>query len=762
MSCCPSSGFNHQPCSQSQKMSIGIVIESVAKPHRGSVKEAGVSISQGQKEASVGGYLTAKHNVHSGIRASSTATMCKNDAQEGSVVVTARNQIENQTSRPATSLLHGKQPAHMVQSPVNQVLLEPVVGNKTESEKASGKASKRASMDEPSQKFSCAPKQQVCLPAKELLPEQPIETDNRNKEVLRMKLREILGTVPSGNNTLGDSRTCETNDNEMMREHILKGDGHSKSREDSDTIETDSEYAVMTTKRPVTRSLARRRAPAKMRPRNFKPKSLSSDKEKHPSSDIFSFAEKSAPSKPFAVTLGFSTVEKNDRTKKSCEIEAGDMLSPITDLRNVQTEIFGCEKEPSIVDSPNVGGALFSKHGCLDDNLEPEAAMKDINCNQSPVAREKSQVPDAESPATQKKSQFFEHFGGQSPVPHVDDLSCPWYEMTNTVLNSPLHTYPLTYDKKQNVHGSAQAEAGILFEDRCFFKSSTASEKDNFESSDDAAKSEDRNSSIRESSTEEKDVGNGLFTQMRGELDSTEEVSSSKKVYPEVDDVPASPENGSRVAQRPVLGRSKRHCSRDVDFGDYSRTLHTPKESGNAGDVFTKCLDESPEDGLARVVSLLGLALEKVKTKMISLTNKKCSEIMVSSAKEIHSQLLNVESQIQTDLVKLTSLKTSKRKYLETRLQEQQEHLKVIHEKFKKEICQYLQDCQGTMEGLETQHLELRGVIERQKTLHRKLLLQTEAAVETHLIDAQRQMMLVRKMGKQKMQQLKATIDGCL
>ncbi|XP_056694136.1 uncharacterized protein [Spinacia oleracea] len=141
--------------------------------------------------------------------------------------------------------------------------------------------------------------------------------------------------------------------------------------------------------------------------------------------------------------------------------------------------------------------------------------------------------------------------------------------------------------------------------------------------------------------------------------------------YPEVT-VHSSPENGSRPVRKPVVFRRKRHSSHDVDSTDISPTLYTPEERGNSGDVLTECLDEIPEDGtdgLARVVSLLGLELEKVKTKMMSVTNKKCSEILVSAAEEIHSQLQNVESQIQTDLVKLTSLKTSKRKHLETRLE---------------------------------------------------------------------------------------------
>lgn len=45
---------------------------------------------------------------------------------------------------------------------------------------------------------------------------------------------------------------------------------------------------------------------------------------------------------------------------------------------------------------------------------------------------------------------------------------------------------------------------------------------------------------------------------------------------------------------------------------------------------------------------------------------------------------------------------------------EQTEHLKAMHEKFKEEICQYLHDCQGAMEGMKEYHFELQGAIKKQ------------------------------------------------
>lgn len=49
---------------------------------------------------------------------------------------------------------------------------------------------------------------------------------------------------------------------------------------------------------------------------------------------------------------------------------------------------------------------------------------------------------------------------------------------------------------------------------------------------DDVVNVEDTNSSTSESSTEEKSAGKELFPPIRGEFDSTEEVSSAKKGCP--------------------------------------------------------------------------------------------------------------------------------------------------------------------------------------------------------------------------------------
>ncbi|RZB41502.1 Meiosis-specific protein ASY3, partial [Glycine soja] len=168
---------------------------------------------------------------------------------------------------------------------------------------------------------------------------------------------------------------------------------------------------------------------------------------------------------------------------------------------------------------------------------------------------------------------------------------------------------------------------------------------------------------------------------------------------------------------------------------------------------------EQNQDGFVRAVELLALELGKLQSKLKSMTSQKSSEILKSVAEEIHLQLQNVHSQIQTDMGKLTSLGKSKRKRLETRFEEvfsllsfvpfltfsssnknvdQQKQLRLIYNRFKEEVNQHLQDCRSTVEDLEADRIEIKRTMEKQRVAHKKLLSQVEAAVQIQLDDAQR------------------------
>ncbi|GKV23335.1 hypothetical protein SLEP1_g33074 [Rubroshorea leprosula] len=207
-----------------------------------------------------------------------------------------------------------------------------------------------------------------------------------------------------------------------------------------------------------------------------------------------------------------------------------------------------------------------------------------------------------------------------------------------------------------------------------------------------------------------------------------------------------------------MLHPNKRFCNNEgVRANELSPT--SPSLKGAAeNDWFEEPSGQNQDDELARAVTLFALALENFKRKMDSAARKKSSEILMSMSEEIKLKLQNTKSQIESDVEKLTNLSKSKRKRQETRFQEQQEQLKLIHEKFKEDINHHLLDCRSTLEALEAHQIELKGTLKKQKASHQKLLMQAEEAVKNQLNDAQRQIADVQKSARGKMLQLKRVL----
>ncbi|KAK9747554.1 hypothetical protein RND81_02G000200 [Saponaria officinalis] len=679
MSHCPSSVHNCQPFSQSQKISIGIVVDSAAHPLPTNECELSNAHVPAEKETVHAQRSTVKHNVYQGTFSSSRRV----------------------------------QQTHFVQTAQNDALLEHGVGGKRDVDKEG----KMSATDRRSESLSSVRKH-ASVPVIGVLPEQD-NIKTRSKETLRMKLRQILGTHPFSYDKVDDAKTLNLSCHEIMQEQDVMGDHHSKPRQNSDTIETDSDNVSLTTKTPVTGSISRNKAPGAGRARNLKPKTLSCEKQ-----------------------------AKQDRTggaTKSSGIKPGDLL-PTTDLKNIQPVLTG-DGKPTPVKELRLRSSTRTPppHGFLNENIE--VTMQDVNVNYSPAISEKNQLLESKNPVAQEKSEQHESFGFETLAPQDDGSNGPLFKMRKKFLNSPTGLFPVNNDKKQHVLGSPSKAGQSILEVKFLPMSSSDTESDSI-SLDDTATPDERHTSAQGSSIEEKDADNGLCTPVRGESDSTEEVSSMKREF--------------GLVEKPTFSWNKRRRSQDAELDDFSPAFTIPKAGEETDDIFMEASEANADDGLARVLSLLGLALEKVKSKMALATNRRCLDILMSAAEEIHSQLQDVESQIQTDLGKLTCLETSKRKHLEIKLQEQQEQLMAVYEKFKEDIHKYLQECRGAVEGLETQHVEVKGTVEKQKASHRKLVLQAEAAVENHLVHAQQKIMSVQKTGKKKMQQLKVTVGECI
>ena len=392
MSCYISSGCNNQPCSQSQKVSIGIVVDSVAKSHRDYMKDAQNHCDQRKVKASTSTMTKCGNDVDGSVRVSTALFGTKLEMKRSGYGV-------NPTSRPASSSLYVEKPTRITQSFTNQAMPECGIGNKTEGHPTSEKENERVFMEDKPQKFSGAPNLQVCYEGNEM--------EDRSRETLRMKLREILGT---GDKMFGDRKTPEVDMNAMTKKETEKGKTNFKPWQNSDTIETDSENADSKFRKPVTRSLTRRATLAKKQPRNIKTKSISREKG-HVSANIFSFAEKSTISTPCSVKRVCLIAEKND-SKQSFGINAWGKLFSVKNLRNIMPEMNGCENAQP---AEELGGSGIkpAKHAGLDGNFEPEDAYQDLTFGRSPVTRETSQFP---LPAPQGKLEHLEQFRV-----HIDD-----------------------------------------------------------------------------------------------------------------------------------------------------------------------------------------------------------------------------------------------------------------------------------------------------------------------------------------------------
>ncbi|KAH7656329.1 NAD(P)-binding domain-containing protein [Dioscorea alata] len=133
--------------------------------------------------------------------------------------------------------------------------------------------------------------------------------------------------------------------------------------------------------------------------------------------------------------------------------------------------------------------------------------------------------------------------------------------------------------------------------------------------------------------------------------------------------------------------------------------------------------DLYPEDSLARETIQLALVLEKFKAKIKSHTSKKSSQILMSAADKLFVKLQDVDSEIQTDLVKCAGVTKLKRKHLEARFEEQQAQLRIVHDKFKEDVNQHLLDYKNTIEEFKADQMELKTSLERQSRRNYILLL---------------------------------------
>ncbi|XP_027367855.1 meiosis-specific protein ASY3 [Abrus precatorius] len=719
---CRSFGSNIRPSSQTGKISIGVMADSKASTRNGAMKGYGAVVPivgnfSGEKNIVEG--VTASFNIKQteGPEAVKCSWISKSlyqrtptseailQANQASVLVSPGGQ----DGPDGTVCEAGK---HSVQLFSYQTSISPSNNYKKFDGDTSRRKGRKDGTTERVKEFTFTTAQEI-LKSDKTDPEDKINRTENRTENLRMKLWQILGTTSPKSQHSGSHTSNKDEENLPLEQCLNPKENQSvKTRQNSDTIENDSENTDHTRKRPVTRSWSRKKASSKKQPGKCKSGPSSNFMENHRQKSIFSFEEK---------WIGKQDNFPNDDSSTSLKRKSKGKKSRIGQHKICFTENDTTDKlhqDTSKTVLPLHDGTMFSlgeKMGGFIGSL-PDYQTK---CPQT----EKNQEKEFYQPPTVNSSD------------HHGEL-----EVSETGNEQEYRSDPVI----ENVSKSQD-----------YFQSPTFQLKTPIlSSSPNSTPKTDRKAN---------DVSSPTSTERRFSLGTIRSLSSFQTLEPDFNRLGEQrfQEMEELISSIPREDKSSETQNKEQDGSSDSSSEERNFQGSREGTGDSDWIDEASEqnqDGFVRAVELLALELGKVKSKLNSMTSKKSSEILKSVAEEIHLQLQNVHSQIQTDMGRFTNLSKSKRKRLETRFEEQQKQLRLIYNRFKEEINLHLQDCKGTVEDLEADQIEIKGALEKQRVAHKKLLSQVEEAAEIQLNDAERKL----RKARGKLLQLKQVVAMCL
>ncbi|KAL6641197.1 hypothetical protein ACP70R_019378 [Stipagrostis hirtigluma subsp. patula] len=683
-----------------------------------------------------------------------------------------------------------------------------------------------------------------------------------NSEMLRMKLWEILGGTSQNKQAVASpnpddieipyqpkSQTAQgpSSGNKQVFTSPVLDDiktpdplnrqtlNFTKCKPSSDPIESDSDSPKVVEKRPVTRSLGRKKAPAatKQKSRSAK-KPLStfhSAPKQKMSENVFAFNEKSTPRTVVKHAIGDSGNLRNLRSsnrKAKVEVQKMQRSDRISDKttqddregklssRNEPSEDKGvkatsfssltrtgktaesCSRSPKRGRSLNVMAKVGPRKMQFSENL----LSKKLNDGQyklsSPQkASMKTRENDYFSSPHRKENNDFDIPEKSDRSPHAHTAAENNYKSPPSGAANPSpepKVYPWDHDVSPVINGKFGQKVASPWADRFRdapddFASPTLaanvispqkSKGDGDLHTSKYPKSGDRSRSSSLASDPESEPLDEMdkTTELPGSEspDSAQERENTKE--PSLSPPSPTEDDGAKSSNPSFAKGYKSHkWLSDIDGSDKSplehvgrksnlkegrmskRRLSSPTRFPTSGTQETiisgKEQEQCPENYLTRAFDQLIVVLGRFQTKIKSETRKKSSEILAATGEIIRQHLEGVEEQMQADVDKLVSAGKSKRKRLESTFEGQQEKLQILHEKFKEEVNKQLLDCRNSLEDFESYHAELKGVADKQKSSHKKLLLNAEKTVGAQLTDAETRIAEVQKRARKRMNGLK-------
>ncbi|MBA0589806.1 hypothetical protein Gorai_018533 [Gossypium raimondii] len=767
MSDCRSFGSNFHPSSQSRKISIGVMVDYLAKRKPGCTKEdqdkranaerikpsIGISLegknkgdavttSEGKQTEDAGQvkspWITPR-SLHRKALAPETASLREESSNPRQTKLNTAEDVPETYSAPCSPNQNFN--AHNVGSKQNKFGLI----NGFAYQRKVWKDGNSQRVEELN--FANASKGKVELKHK------AGKTQNIQTETLKQKLQELFGTVSSPKSLQSSLQshkvTANNSKQERSADHVV--DTAVKPRQNSVTVAIVSDNPNKTVKRPVTCPLIQKRSPAKVKFANTKI-GLSS-KQKH-GDNIFSFGEGRSAKLDGTVNGGSLLPRKRKPAKKSSKIDPHQVCFPEENAADeIKQTTYRTETPPpaKLAGTVNGGSLLPQKKGTekKSSKIDPHQfcfpeennadEIKQTTCrSETPLPAEKTSIlgnkieslPDSysekgrenfekvqekdtfhspltnethrqsnfDNPPSPEKGDKQEDKGNTSLrnfVQTQDDFQSPTFGFITPILNTSASPTPKTVEIEQGTCSPVPFERGLTIGNfrsfRTFKTSGPFSTKSNAEAQSPEDTVKYTNSSLREPMPGKETID---AVNEHSESSSTSEQQWSGNF-----------EEGSPIIK-----------NYDCNFLSKVVLLYFSSEGGGIGESywFQEHLEQDQEDELTRAITLLPLALETFKRKIDSSTTKKSTEILMSISEKMKSMLLNAEAQIESDVGKLTSLSKTKRKRLETRLQEQQELLKLILEKFKEDIHRHLLDCSSILEGMEAHQNELKGIMKKQ------------------------------------------------
>ncbi|XP_026657893.2 meiosis-specific protein PAIR3-like [Phoenix dactylifera] len=782
---CQSLGSSLYPSGRFPKVSIGIRVERCPKMGSGSTKEDGAALPTREGVSSSQGKVF-EENRGPGIVEASEGKQAAKDQKASPWLV-----CHETPTTEAVQIFANR--ASMLQSEdgFHKKIDTVAIRKRTE------KDGKR----ERAEKLVFATMEETHVLDEGIGGEHPKGMNRNNNEALRMKLWAILGTASQNKQNMV-SPNFEDTILHINHKRESQMDKVEKPKQNSDTIETDSESPKQTTRRPVTRSLARKKAPrttahklpdqvgSRKRPLSS---SISGAKLKLDGKNIFSFEEGEGKERSLERTVRFKW-KRSEQNK--ARMEPWRIYFPRKQASDKSMQIDGKEQTLPSPDkaSPRIKETAHSSQPCQGqkDILETNTEVPDVNHHSQTAVHKHFACPslacDAEthkydgSSFLKKKTRSWEHTNSL-PVPNdaylhkwvgspsaarncnpLDDSQSPAVAMNaNTPTPSPRRKLP-----NEAFWSPALVKKRKLTR-QLYSSKSLGNLRRKSNGSDAETETSDCTRDVRQSGTphvvgkteiekqpslspikvqdSEGFDANNIFKKGCRQIEKCVSDAGSPKISP------LTLDHRKRVHRQKVGSLCKTNLSSPSLVGTY-RTEETTGSHESS--------DQYPEDSLARAVCQLALVLERFKSKVKSHTNKKSSKTLSVAAEKIRLQLQDAESHIQADLRKFIGTGNSKRKHLESKFQEQQGKLKFIHDKFKEEVNQHLLDCTSILEEFEAHQTELKGCADRQKMSHRKLLLQVEEAMEAQLNDAETSIGMVHKEARRKMNGLKHVLKELL